>query len=342
MKKSLLFVTSKWCDAIPKNSFSNESRNHFATFRQDVPDYNFNTLFLDECSIIYKSKIDEVLIEYCDKYKPDIIIYSLIADSIYNPSKETFLYLKKTGVLQFMLWSDTGPDWGGWGSGTIRHLSDSIDAFFSTDYATSWIYDASPSVSNHLHLWTPLDKDIFYKPLSDDERDIDISFLGSIDKYKDRMAFAALMNDLSKKTALNILISGGERTNNLTPEEYGSLMRRSKIGVNFSLSQTGVFHQSKGRVLEYTAAGALLLESANPSTSCFFEPNKDYIEFTTFKDMLEKMEFYLTNPKERAIIADNGNKKFLEKYSSKKVWERFFNIVSHVKAGKVLTKFQRI
>ena len=140
--------------------------------------------------------------------------------------------------------------------------------------------------------------------------------MGSINLYRDRISFLTELKDKIK-----IFISGGQRTSKLSPYQYASMIRQSKIGINFALSQTGVYWQAKGRIFEYIASGALLLDSKNPSTSTFFRPGIDYIEFETAQDIIEMVEFYLKNDDARIKIASSGYQRFNELWTAKHYWD---------------------
>jgi len=64
----------------------------------------------------------------------------------------------------------------------------------------------------------------------------------------------------------------------------------------------------------------LLLESKNTSTSKYFKPGEDYVEFEDLEDLDNKIEYYLNNEEERIRIATNGYNKYYANYSSQIFW----------------------
>jgi len=128
-----------------------------------------------------------------------------------------------------------------------------------------------------------------------------------------------------------MVIGGGQRTGKLSPSQYAEVVRRSQIGVNFPLSQAGVFWQAKGRIFEYTACGALLFDMKNPATSDFFVPGADFVEFENFDDLSDKLKHYLNNPEERLKIAQSGHRKFKENYTAKTFWSTILNKINQNK-----------
>jgi len=324
--KKVLFVTDKWCDLNPNLGLTNNYHNMFKTFEQyNVNDkYTYDILHLDEASINYNQHIDEVLPAYHAKWGADIVIFCLLGGMTINPSIDTYKYLRDKGVFLCIIWPDTGPEWG---LGTIKELNPNIDLHVSWDnpYSIGHGYYhqfyAEPLAENHICLWTPEDSSLYHY---EDNKDIDVSFMGSIEKYRDRMSFI----DLAKQLDCNIYIGGGQRTGRLTPNQYADIIRRSKIGINFAMSQTGVFYQAKGRIFEYTACGGLLLESKNPSVLDFYEPNKDYVPFDDLIDLLDKIEFYLNNEDERKKIAEQGYRTFMENWTGQKYWKTLMESIN--------------
>lgn len=308
--KNYLFVTEKFCDTNPNMGFTNSFRNFFTTLSSARPLDNFNTLHSDESFHIYGKHIDQVLLEYCAKYPVDVVFFTFVGDMKINPSTDVIQKLKDLGKQTVCFWHDSGPSYG---LQTIKSLEDLVTLNISIDAPSGTHIDSYNKKDNHLFLWTPQDETLFYRPT---EKTIDISFLGT-KKYIDRSQYVmALKNRFPK-----MVISGGQRENRISPEKYAEITRQSKIGVNFSMSETLVFHQLKGRVLEYLSTGGLLLEGKNPSTAAYFTPGQDYVEFQNFDDLSDKIEYYLSHEDEAGIISNNGYIKYVQNYTSQRFWD---------------------
>jgi glycosyltransferase involved in cell wall biosynthesis len=309
LRNNVLMVTEKWCDGTPDLALTNNFHNLFNTFSQTQPDYRFNTIHLDEAGVVYNKPVDGFLVEYCKKWKVDIIIYCLLGGSPLNPSHYTHKALKELGVYQVFMWPDTGP---GWGTQTIQELGDLADLHISWDNPRSPYHDTFKYPSNHLQLWVPQDKYLFYKQ---SEQDIEVSFIGSA-RYYDRHLFVRhLMSQVP-----TVVIRGGQREEKLTPEGYAELIRRSKISINFSLSPAQFF-QTKGRVFEVLACGSMLLEFKNPATASLLIPDQDFVQFDSPQDLVNKIKYYTEHQDERAKIAEQGWKTYQEKYTSQIFWD---------------------
>src|SRR5438045_793593 len=323
MRNNVLFLIDKWCDARPDLSLSPFWPTLIGTFSQTQPKYKFNTLHFDESWLVYKKHIDDVVLNYCKHFKTDIIVATLLGGSAMNPSVECFRKLREMGIYIVIVWPDTGP---GWGLNTINQYNDVVDLHISIDNPASHYHDLLPKNEKHWLLWSPQDSHLYFKQ---DEKDIDVSFVGS-PRYPDRQLF---LNYLLINYP-QIVIRGGQREEKLTPEKYAEYIRRSKISINFSLSPAG-FWQSKGRVFDIVCAGGLLLEHANPATPRFFKPGEDYVEFSRPEDLLEKIHYFIQNEDERLKIAAQGNKTFMENYTAQHFWDKFLGRVQDEIAKKV-------
>lgn len=310
----VLFVTERWCDGRPDMGLTNNYHNLFGSLKHSMPEIQFDILHMDEAAA-NNTHVDTLLPKACEIYKPNIVIYSLLGKSPVNPAKETFEKIKNMGIFNLVMWPDVGIDWG---YPQIQALGDVIDLHVGWDRADSDFHRTRQLGSNFEQMWVPQDDKLYFKQ---DLQDIPISFIGS-PRYQDRQIF--LKHAVQSGTPL--LIRGGQREEKLSPEQYATFIRRSKIGINFSWSP-GSFHQCKGRVFEILASHSMLLESKNSATSQLFTPGEHYVEFTDPNDFVQKINHYLKSPDECNKIAAAGYKKFQENYCAKKFWETIFNKV---------------
>jgi len=314
MKNKVLFVTEKFCDGTPDLGLTNNFHNLFNSFSIDFgSQYNWNTIHLDEAQVVYGNHVDNFLVDYCKRWEINIIIYSLLGGSPLNPSLETLQKIKDLGVYQCAMWPDTGPDWG---FRTVEAIGDKVNIHVSWDNPTFINEVDCFYAHNHIDLWVPQDISLFYPQ---DQQDLDVSFIGSPRYYDRQVVLQKLLSH-----GINLSIRGGQREEKLSAEGYASLIRRSKINLNFSLSPAN-FYQTKGRVFETLACRTLLLELKNPSTSRLFTPGYDYVEFSTMDELIGAIKYYSENHEERNKIAKQGYNTYKEKYSSKIFWEIILN-----------------
>jgi spore maturation protein CgeB len=112
-------------------------------------------------------------------------------------------------------------------------------------------------------------------------------------------------------------------------EKYLEVLKRTKIGLNFSGSRHS--DQLKSRVFETISCGALLMENDNPQTRCYFTPMQDYVSFGSPADLVDKIRHFLAHEDERQEIAARGEQKVRQIYSSQHFWKAIFNKLEEVR-----------
>jgi spore maturation protein CgeB len=100
----------------------------------------------------------------------------------------------------------------------------------------------------------------------------------------------------------------------LTNEELVKVINQSKIVLGLSRSSYGKL-QIKGKIFETSACKAFTLTEYYSEYSKFFKEGREMIMFKDMKDLLNKIEYYLKNEKERQAIAEAGYKKVIESYN---------------------------
>ena len=303
-----LFVMERWCDANPKIGFTHNFHNYLATFGQFYK-RPFHTLHLDEANIIFGTRVETILEDYCSKYNINLVFFSLLGDSSLNPSIECIRRLKDGGIKLVFLWHDCGP---GWAINTISELSD-LGLHIGVDHSNY----RHPIMKhpNFINYFVPQNNCLFFNG----KKSIPSLFAGS-SRYPDRQQYLSYLS----QNYPSIMIRGGHREEGLSIDGYAKLMRSAEINVNFSSHPLGL-SQCKGRVFEAMACGSLLLESANESTRELFVPGEDYVEFDSPGELVAKLDYFSYNEQERLKIATAGNKKYLENYTSDKFWEGIMN-----------------
>jgi len=313
MKNNVLFVTEGYCDGDPDKGLTNNYHNLFGSFKRSYPEIPFNVLHFDEALVRHNTHIDKILPVVYEKYKPNIIMMSLMGKYQGNPTLDSFKYLKDKGCKICVHWPDTGYSDSGWGIPQIEQLGDLVDLNVSWDNPVSDFHKNYVWPKNHINLFVPQDPKLFYKNI---HQDIPISFIGGVNNQERQL----YLNHAINVNKLQILVRGGQRNEKLSPEQYAQLIRRSKIGINFSFS-AGSFWQTKGRVYEILACNSLLFEGANGATSKLLTSGEHYVEYSTPEDFVEKCRYYLSHEEEAKKIAAQGYKTFQEKYTAKKFWE---------------------
>jgi len=306
----VLFISEKWCDANPACGKTNSEHNLWGSL--DATGLaTYDCFFYDEYYRSRNQRIDPITLRnLVVSKKPDLIIMTYLIRSHTNIEFPTLSFLYQSGIPIIFIWFDF-----------VNHevckmakiLSNFTVATVVLDVAEHSVF-ANPKF---IPMWTPQDPRIFNNP--NIERDIDISFAGSVLSYTDRLAALTLM----KKSGIPVYQNGGQRECKLTVQEYAKIHQRSKMSINFCKSVEG-YVQIKGRVFEALLCGSMLLESRNKHTDKYLIPMKDYVPFDNEVDLVEKARYYLEHENERLEIAKNGCEKATNQYNAKNFWLKLF------------------
>ena len=304
----VLFVTEKWCDADPNKGLTNNYHNLFKTFSNTLPEAEFSIIHLDEYSAVKKKHIDGFLPTLVDRVNPDIAIFSLLGKSHLNPTDSSYEHIKAKGCKTVFMWPDV---FDGWGMPQIEEFNDKGFA----DLHVCWGAEKNlnSQYDNLIWLWAPQDETLYY-PMDEDSRSVNASFLGS-PRYSERQRYLTYL----LTNGIEVHIGGGQREEGLSASRYAEIMRHSKISLNFPEGPEG-YDQCKGRVWEILATKSLLLERKNNAIKNFLTPNVHYVEFENEQDLVEKIQYYLDNEKERSYIAQKGYDVYKEKYNATTFW----------------------
>lgn len=302
-KPHILFVTERHADCNASGSLSNSHHNLFGSLECSGLATYSNFFFED-----HLRRMDDDLIRYHRSQKPDITVVTPIAGWGSNPTHRSLAEISKTSPLAFV-WFDISHK-------VVKEAARAVEPFTKINIVLDnpfFIPD-----NKYIALWTPQDTRLYNDPCL--ERDIDVSFLGSLHGYPDRHQYLSFL----KMNGVPIHQYGGQREQNLSPQTYAQFMQRSKIALNFSKTVTGV-QQTKGRLWEASLCGAMVMEDASLGTSQWFEPFKDYVPFFCDEDLVEKINYYLKNPEKTAEIAANGKQKSTMHYSPRNWWSIVIN-----------------
>lgn len=92
-----------------------------------------------------------------------------------------------------------------------------------------------------------------------------------------------------------------------TVKEMPVIFQESKINLNITLRSitTGI----PQRVLDILACGGFLITNYQPETAACFEDGEELVMYSSIKELLEKIDYYLMHEKERKTIAKKGKEK---------------------------------
>ena len=135
------------------------------------------------------------------------------------------------------------------------------------------------------------------------------------------LALYTYSDTMTLKGKTNIFLHGPLDYMTTMPQTF----RNSKINLNFTLRniQSGI----PLRCIDVLGAGGFLITNYQKDMEKHFENRKDLVWYHTPEEMLELIDYYLKNDKERETIALNGQKKVLSLFSYEKQLTTIFGIV---------------
>lgn len=104
-------------------------------------------------------------------------------------------------------------------------------------------------------------------------------------------------------------------------EDVLAALNSTKMAVIFSKSVTG-FQGFKVGILDFLAAGCLVITEETPHLHVYFEVGKEVVAFTDYADMIVKIKYYLSHPDEAEQILKAGREKVINRYTWEKIWPK--------------------
>lgn len=307
----ILFIGDKWCAGNIKYGISEWETNLWKSLK-NTGLVNLKLFHFDDYYYRFKKLGDDALIEKISRYHPDVIcliIYRMPGSDFNVPKWETLNVIKNHFKIPVM---------AVWGDPEIPKQVEILKALlpYTTINAATASSAAVRRINNTekcIYMWVPKDPTIFNNPQK--KRNIDVSYAGS-----PRNMRLKPINYLIQH-GIDVYIRGGEREEHLPTAKYADIFKGSKMTLSFSFSKNDFSHVINARPFEAMNCGAMVLEEENFETSKLFIPFVDYVPYTSKKDLLEKVQYYLKHDKEREKIAKNGYKKVTTLYTAKRFWK---------------------
>ena len=156
--------------------------------------------------------------------------------------------------------------------------------------------------------WLPLaaDTNIYHPPAEEDERDIQILFVGSLDPQL-RPKRSAIIHRLRQIADVHVVDGGGTRS--VPPSEVADLYRRSKIVLNELL-----FDGINLRTFEAMACGAVLLTENGRGEEMLFTDGYSLVTFNQ-SNLENVVQNLLDHPSRTQHVGRAGSSLVLEKHT---------------------------
>jgi hypothetical protein len=294
--------------------------SHFTALPETFIEADFaeDVMLLPIDEVAEQATIDNLLLEVGangymigDKViKSDLIVFVPTGWPHIDPSREVMGKIVKMGIKVHMVRGDSG---GPHGHEFTESWFPFVTSIGFVDMGVAHLgYQTNPKA---IQAFPCLNGKYFYdKHL---ERDIDVSFVGSIGNWERRGEYL----DFLRSQGIKVMTAGGgEYDSRISTEEYSDIINRSKISLNFCLHRAGEYSQLKGRVLDIMGCRTCLIEDEGEETKNFFEDGKDFIMVRSKEEMADKVRYYLSHDHEREEIAQSGYQKVKRLYNSWNLW----------------------
>ena len=191
------------------------------------------------------------------------------------------------------------------------------DDFIDANIISGSTYLNKYKFKSTVYMWEIFEKKFF----NNEKKKIDIFYSG---QNKPERQF--ILNKLSQKinkgfykdfnVFINYSSNSDKSKNYLNYLKYIKKFKQSKLTIGFSRTIFGL-HCCNGRLFQALSSRCLYLEHWNCETPKLFIPYLEYVPYYNFRDLDNKINYFLDNPKELDKIANNGHKKMKHKFNSK-------------------------
>lgn len=106
-------------------------------------------------------------------------------------------------------------------------------------------------------------------------------------------------------------------------------LNASQITINFH-GDIAKGHAVNMKLFEATGAGTLLLTEESSQITQFFEPGKEVVVYNSHEDAIQKINYYLSNPKEMELITKAGQSKTLKYYNYKTMIMTYISVFENL------------
>jgi len=286
--------------------------------------YDFSYRDIAKNSTIFKTKkfgrkkLNDALIETIRQVVPDVL---LLGKSELIDARTLEIIKKEYPNIKIAMW------WVDWLKDKLAIIekSDYIDAFFSTtgvNEVTNELDDKS--FDNIYFIPNICDKSIDkYNAFNNQSPTYDILFIGRSDETRKELIDFLL----SEFKDFKVGIFGDSKETLLHGQKYLDTLIDTKLAINYS-RRNDIELYSSDRIVHLAANGVCTLSPRIPKFNKLFSED-ELLYFEDFKELKEKILYYLENSDERNSIASNAHEKaqihFNERVVTAYMMETLFN-----------------
>lgn len=350
----ILYIVMKYNMGHPEQGYSYEHYNFYDSLvRMDNSKHEIIYFPFDEILLKHgRDKMNDLLIEKVNTEKPDICFFELITHQI---KPDTIRKITESGkTITFNWFSDDE-----WRFEIFsKHYAPLFDWISTTDFRSVGKYHKMGYKNVIKTTWGC--NQFLYKPsksASGKRFEHDVTFVGKA--YGNRPH----MIDAIKNAKINVDCWGGGWSNGRIPQkDMIKLFNQSKVNLNFSqtprnLNPTYILGilfnreinnqvyinspnewiprikflmheptaQIHARLFEIPACGGFMLAEQADKIEDYYTDGKEIAVFKNEHDLIQKIEYYLNENKERTNIANAGYKRTIKEHTYEKRFRNIFN-----------------
>ena len=264
--------------------------------------------------------LNKKIIETCKYFNPDLIILGH-ADNVKLKTLQILKSKKKN--LKISQWfldplSRKGPDYLN-NKKRILNKIDIMDATFLTTDPNSLDF----KIKNSYFIPNPADEAFETLDNSKINPVNDVFFAMSHGVHRGNLKFGKFDDRekiLKKLLQIKNIKYDFYGINNIQPvwgDEFLKKISLCKMGLNLSRGKP-IKYYSSDRIAQYMGNGLLTIIHEDTKYNDFFN-NNEIVTYKSFKDLVNKIIYFIKNDNKRKFIAHNGKKKYLKEFNSKKV-----------------------
>lgn len=202
----------------------------------------------------------------------------------------------------------------------------SYDAYITNHYKTFIKYKKQMPL-----LYNPTACDYSFHKKKNLKKTIDISVIGTAihPMFKNKRSRLEIVNNL-RRDKYNVMAyarNWPKHKNNkgfIKGQSFLNIINKSKIGIDIQDKNSPLAH----RMMEYLSCGTLCITRNREEVSKVFDIGNEIVVYNNYKDLKEKIEYYLENKKERKRIETNAMKRCKKDHN---ITARVDNIIDFVK-----------
>lgn len=169
--------------------------------------------------------------------------------------------------------------------------------------------------------------DLFVTPECWEGEKYQISFIGSgggAYGYRDE-----IIKKLKAEFGDDLHLFGSIANNKVSTEEYVDIIHQTKINLGFAGSAgadkiCSQYMAVKGRDFEVPMAGGFYLTEYNPDLCELYDADKEIVTYSSYKNLITAIRFYLENDQARIRIARDGCKRARTEHTMQRRFEAIF------------------